>query len=128
MDPKIIHDKVWIFAQHLLTEAKGNPVRAVGLLALVLDGPELLSPDHAWRLMVEVRRVLVPDATGEFPMPIRHLVGTISWEGEQHCLRCGKVLNKQLQGPAESLLPGYVFEIGSRLTSAPCQNDRICSQ
>lgn len=126
MDPGIVHDKIWVFAQQLLSEAKGDPVRALGLLVLTLDGPEVLSVDHAWRLMVEVRRILMPEATGESPVPIRHLVATASWEGEQHCLRCGRVLGKQLHGTATSLLPGYVFEIGSRLTSEPCENYRAC--
>lgn len=126
MDPKILHDKVWVFAQQLLTEAKGDPIRALGLLVLVLDGPEILAPDHAWRLIGEVRRVLVPDLTGESPMPIRHLVGTVSWEGDQHCLRCGKVLRRHSHGTEESLLPGYVFEMGSRLTSEQCENYQAC--
>lgn len=126
MDPGIVHDKIWAFAQQLLAEAKGDPVRALGLLVLVLDGPELLSMDHAWRLMVEVRRILMLEATGESPVAIRHLVGTVSWEGEQHCLCCGRVLVKQSHESEESLLPGYVFEIGSRLTSEPCENYRAC--
>ncbi|MBX3301474.1 MAG: hypothetical protein KF693_04600 [Nitrospira sp.] len=98
----------------------------MGLLALVLDGLEVLSADHAWRLVVEVRRVLMPEATADPLVPIRHLVGPVSWEGEQHCLRCGKVLVKQRHGSAESLLPGYVFEIGPRLTSKPSENYRVC--
>lgn len=126
MDSRITRDKVWVFAQHLLTEAKGDPVRALGLLILVLDGPELLPADHAWRLIVEVRRVLMPEATADLSVPIRHLVGTVSWEGEQHCLRCGRVLVKQSQGSAELLLPGYIFEIGSRLTSEQFENYRVC--
>lgn len=126
MDPNAIHDKVGIFAQQLLIEAKGDPLRALGLLVLVLDGPELLSLDHSWRLVTEVRRLLMPDTAGESPVPIRHLVGAPSWEGEQHCLRCGKILIKQLHVPVESLPPGYVFEIGSRLTSEPLENYRVC--
>ncbi len=126
MDPELIQDKVLVFSQQLLTEAKGDPMRALGLLVLVLDGPEILSPDHAWRLIGEVRRVLMPDLTGESPIPIQHLVGDASWEGEQHCLRCGRILMKQLHGPEGSLLPGYVFEIGSRLTSEQCEHYRVC--
>lgn len=76
--------------------------------------------------MVEVRRVLMPEATADPPVPIRHLVGTVSWEGEQRCLRCGRVLVKQPQGSAESLLPGYVFEIGPRVTSELSEHYRIC--
>lgn len=127
MDPNTIHDKVGVFAQQLLIEAKGDPLRALGLLVLVLDGPELLSLDHSWRLVTEVRRLLMPEPAGESPLPIRHLVGAPSWEGEQHCLRCGKVLIRPSQGPAESPLQGYVFEIGPRVTSEPPPNYRLCS-
>jgi hypothetical protein len=126
MDSRIIQDKISVFAQHLLTEAKGDPVRALGLLTIVLDGPETLPADHAWRLVVEVRHVLIPEATADASAPLRHLVGTVSWEGEQQCLRCGKVLVKQSWGAAESLLPGYVFEIGPRLTSEWSEHYRDC--
>lgn len=126
MDPNAIHDKVEVFAQQLLAEAKGDPLRALGLLVLVLDGPELLSLDHSWRLVTEVRRLLMPDTARESPVPIRHLVGASSWEGEQHCLRCGKILIKQLRGSAEAFLPGYVFEVDSRLTSEHFENYRVC--
>jgi hypothetical protein len=126
MDLKLIQDKVLVFSQQLLTEAKGDPVQALGLLVLVLDGPEILSPDHAWRLICEVRRILLPDLTGESPIPIQHLVGDVSWEGEQHCLRCGRILIKSLHGHEESLLAGYVFEIGSRLTSEQREHYRVC--
>lgn len=126
MDPKLIQDKVLAFSQQLLAEAKGDPMRALGLLVLVLDGPEMLSPDQAWRLIGEVRGVLMPDLTGESPIPIQHLVGDASWEGEQHCLRCGRILMRPLHGSEESLLPGYVFEIGSRLTSEQYELYRVC--
>ncbi len=126
MDPEILQDKILGFSQQLLTEAKGDPIRALGLLVLVLDGPEILSPAHAWRLIGEVRRVLVPNQTGESSIPIQHLVGDASWEREQHCLRCGRNLMKPLHGPEESLLPGYVFEIGSHLTSEQCEHYRVC--
>lgn len=83
-------------------------------------------PIHAWRLVVEVRRVLMPDVVGDPPVPIRHLVGTVSWEGEQWCLRCGRVLIESIHGPLESLPSGYTFEIGSRLTSEQSENYRVC--
>lgn len=69
MDHGIVHDKIWVFAQQLLHEAKGDPVRALGLLVLVLDGPEVLSSEHAWRLVTEVRHVLLPETMGESPFP-----------------------------------------------------------
>lgn len=126
MDHGIVHDKVWVFAQQLLHEAKGDPVRALGLLVLVLDGPEVLSSEHAWRLVTEVRHVLLPETMGESPVPIRHLVGPVSWEGEQRCLRCGRVLSKEIHGSAASLSSGYIFEIGSQMTSEQCENYRVC--
>lgn len=126
MNHGIVHDKIWVFAQQLLNEAKGDPVRALGLLVLVLDGPEVLSSEHAWRLVAEVRHVLIPESAGESFVPIRHLVGTVSWEGEQRCLRCGRVLSKQSHDSAASLPSGYIFEIGSLLTSQQCENYRVC--
>lgn len=127
MDPNIIHSKVELFAQQLLSEAQGDPIRALGLLALVLDGPEIESPVHAWRLLVKVRNILMPDSVEKSPMPIRHLVGTASWEGIQHCLRCGKVLRRDCQEPEGPLPQGYAFEIGARLTVGPCDDYRVCS-
>ena len=62
MDPRNIQSKVTVFAQQLLHEANGDSVRALGLLVLALDGGEILSPEHAWRLIVDVRRVLMPDS------------------------------------------------------------------
>lgn len=127
VDHGIIRDKVRVFAEQLLAEAKGDPIRALGLLVLVLDAPEVLSQDHAWRLVVEVRRVLMPEVVGDPPIPIRHLVGAVSWEGEQRCLCCGRVLIKQIHRPADSLPAGHIFEIGSRLTSELCEQYRLCS-
>lgn len=127
MDPDIIHTKVELFAQQLLREAEGDPIRALGLLALVLDGPEIESPVHAWRLLVEVRKMLMPDSIEESLTPIQHLVGAASWEGMQHCLRCGKVLRRECHGPGDSLPLGYAFEMGSRLTAEPCDDYRTCA-
>ena len=127
MDPNIIHTKVELFAQQLLREAQGDPIRALGLLALVLEGPEIESPTHAWRLLVEVRKILMPDGMEESPIPIQHLVGAVSWEGMQHCLRCGKVLRRECHEPGDSLPQGYAFEMGSRLTAEPCDDYRVCA-
>lgn len=127
MDPRAIQDKVAAFTQQLLHEAKGDPIRALGLLVLVLDGAELPSPDHAWRLMLEVRHVLMPDSTSEPQIPTQHLIGDVSWEGIQHCLRCGKVLARDCHQREETFVPGYIFEIGPRLTSEPCDDYRACT-
>ncbi len=117
MDPRIIQEKVETFAQRLLVEAHGDPVRALGLLVLVLDAAEFQSVDHMKRLMAEVRYVLMPEGREPWAKPIQHLAGEISWEGIQHCLRCGKVLVRDGQNQAGSLQPGYVFDMGTRLTS-----------
>lgn len=127
MDPKTVQEKVAAFTQQLLHEANGDPIRALGLLVLVLDGAELTSPDHAWRLMLEVRHVLMPDSISESPVPTQHLIGDVSWEGIQNCLRCGKVLARDCHERENTLVPGYIFEIGPRLTSEPCDGYRVCT-
>ncbi len=117
MDNRIIQDKVDTFAQRLLSEAHGDPIRALGLLVLVLDTAEFQSVDHVKRLMVEVRRALMPEGRGPWLKPIQHLAGEVSWEGIQHCLRCGKVLTRDCHNQGGSIPPGYVYEQGTGLTS-----------
>lgn len=124
MDSPQIQHKVQAFAQRLLDEAQGDPVRALGLLVLVLDDTELESGEPAHRLMAEVRKVLLPDFLPEMPAEedgraVQHLAGERSWEGVQHCLRCGKSLSKRGGASEEALPSGYVYEIGSRLTADP---------
>ncbi len=118
MDPQQLQGKVQAFAHRLLDEANGDPVRALGLLVLVLDGTELVSSSHAQRLVLEVRKVLVPEGTGvTVVQAIQHLAGDVSWEGVQHCLRCGKVLGKNCHEQGTALATGYVYDVGGRLTS-----------
>lgn len=121
MDSPQLQNKVQAFAQRLLEEAQGDPVRALGLLVLVLDDSELESGEHAHRLMSEVRKVLLPDVVlDDEPdkcRAVRHLAGDRSWEGVQHCLRCGKVLTKRGTGAETTLPSGYVYEIGSCITA-----------
>jgi hypothetical protein len=74
MDSRNIHSKVTVFAQQPLPEANGDSVRALGPLALALDGGTVLPPDHAWCLIVEVSPILMPDSPGEFSKPLQHLV------------------------------------------------------
>lgn len=126
MDPELIQSKVQAFAQRLLDEADGDPVRALGLLVLVLDGAELESADHARRLVAEVRKVLMPGSIAETETPIQHLAGPLSWEGLQHCLRCGKVLARH--GPESSSTPmtGYVYEVGSSFILEPGDDFTSC--
>lgn len=126
MNSQPLHDKVHAFAQRLLDEAHGDPVRALGLLVLVLDDSELESGDHVHRLVAQVRKVLVPEHIIESGRPIQHLAGDASWEGVQHCLRCGKVLTRR-DGEAEpAILSGYVYEAGSRMTSDECDDFDSC--
>jgi hypothetical protein len=126
MDPKLIQGKVQAFAQRLLDEANGDPVRALGLLVLVLDGADLESADHAQRLVVEVRKVLMPESIAEIGKPVQHLVGDVSWEGVQHCLRCAKVLARSCHERGTALATGYVYEIGPRFTSEECDDFETC--
>ncbi len=126
MDPNLLQGKVQVFAQRLLDQANGDPVRALGLLVLVLDGADIESADHAQRLVVEVRKVLMPENVTEIGKPIQHLAGEVSWEGIQHCLRCGKVLAKSCHKRETSLMTGYVYEIGSRFTSEECDDFDVC--
>jgi hypothetical protein len=126
MDPNLLQEKVQFFAQRLLDEANGDPVRALGLLVLVLDGADIESADHAQRLVVEVRKVLMPENVTELGKPIQHLAGEVSWEGVQHCLRCAKILARNCREGGTSLATGYVYEIGPRFTSEECDDFDVC--
>lgn len=127
MDPKLLQSKVQAFAQRLLDEANGDPVRALGLLVLVLDGADLESADHAQRLVIEVRRVLMPESIDEINRPVQHLVGQVSWEGVQHCIRCAKILAKNCHEKGTAFAAGYVYEIGARVTSEECDDFDVCT-
>jgi len=128
MESQRLQTKVQAFAQRLLEEANGDPVRALGLLVLVLEDSELESADHAQRLVAEVRKVLLPQDLAEVSQPIQHLAGHPSWEGVQHCLRCGKVLSKSSadQEDGTIYLSGYVYEVGSRFTTEGCDDFEPC--
>ena len=124
----MIQDKVQAFAERLLDEANGDPVRALGLLILVLDGAGIESADHAQRLVVEVRRVLIPESAAESKRPVQHLAGEVSWEGIQHCLRCAKILARDCHERGNSFATGYVYEIGHRYIPAEdCDNFDTCT-
>lgn len=125
MDPKSLQEKVQDFAQRLLHEANGDPVRALGLLVLVLDGSKVSFGDHA-QVLLEVRRALLPDETRPKRKPVQHLAGDVSWEGVQHCLRCAKVLANRRDG-AGPALAGYVYEIDLRFTSQDCDSFDACA-
>ena len=117
MDPQDLQEKVESFAQGLLSEAQGDPIKALGLLVLVLDSAEFDSVDHMKRLIAEVRHALMSEGRGSRVRPIQHLAGEVSWEGIQHCLRCGKVLAKNCGQQAGATHLGYVYEQGTRFTS-----------
>ncbi len=126
MNSQPLHDKVQAFAQRLLDEANGDPVRALGLLVLVLDDSELESGDHVHRLVAQVRKVLVPEHIIESGRPIQHLAGEASWEGVQHCLRCGKALMTKGREAEPAIPSGYVYEVGSRITADECDDFDSC--
>lgn len=128
MESQRLQTKVQAFAQRLLEEANGDPVRALGLLVLVLEDSELESADHAHRLVAEVRKVLLPQDFAEVGQPVQHLAGHPSWEGVQHCLRCGKVLSKSPadQEDGTTYLSGYVYEVGPRFTTEDCDDFEPC--
>lgn len=126
MSAQPLQHKVQAFAQRLLDEANGDPVRALGLLVLVLDDSELESGDHVHRLVAEVRKVLMPGQVIERGRPIQHLAGDASWEGVQHCLRCGKVLTKQGRDAGDAIPSGHVYEVGSRVTAEECDDFAPC--
>ncbi len=116
MEPHEIQAKVVDFANKLLEEAHGDPLRALGLLVLVLDGLEEYDPEQYAQLVSEIRRVLMPDS--ESPSrarAIQHLAGEISWEGYQHCVRCGMALAKGKNVNRPGFPSGYVYQVGSRL-------------
>ena len=131
MDHNILQDKVQAFAQRLLQqrllqEAQGDPVRALGLLVLVLDGTEIKSAEHAHRLVAEVRQVLMPSDPIEMGRPVQHLAGEVSWEGVQHCLRCATVLARKDQGQGAPFATGHVYQIGARFTSKKFDEFDVC--
>lgn len=126
MDPKLLQGKVQAFAQRLLQEADGDPLRALGLLVVALDGAEVESAEDARRLMAEVRHVLIPEVEADSGAPIQHLAGEVSWEGVQHCLRCAKVLARNCHERGSSFVPGYVYEIGPRFTSKEVDDFDVC--
>ncbi|MDH5639766.1 MAG: hypothetical protein OEY28_00620 [Nitrospira sp.] len=126
MDPKLVQGKVQAFAQRLLQEADGDPLRALGLLVVALDGAEVESAEDARRLMAEVRHVLMPDSADDVRRPIQHLAGEASWEGIQHCLRCAKVLARNCHDRRGAFVPGYVYEVGPRFTSKEVEDFDLC--
>lgn len=123
MDPKQLQVKVQDFAQRLLHEASGDPIRALGLLVLVLDGPTFAFGGHGQRLMVEVHKALLQDDRLPMGIPVQHLAGAVSWEGVQHCLRCAKVLRHD----GKTALSGYIYEIGPWLTMEDCEKFEACA-
>ncbi len=128
MDSQRLQTKVQAFAHRLLEEANGDPVRALGLLVLVLEDSELESADHAHRLVAEVRKVLLPQDFADVGQPVQHLAGDPSWEGVQHCLRCGKVLCKSTvdQEDGTTYPSGYVYEVGPHFTTEDCDDFEPC--
>jgi hypothetical protein len=126
MNHPILQDKVQAFAKRLLQEAQGDPVRALGLLVLVLDGADIESAEHVQRLVAEVRHVLIPSDPVDMERPVQHLAGEVSWEGVQHCLRCAMVLARNDHGQEASFEAGHVYKIGLRFTSEKFDEFDVC--
>jgi hypothetical protein len=126
MNHPILQDKVQAFAKRLLQETQGDPVRALGLLVLVLDGADIESAEHAQRLVAEVRHVLIPSDPVDMERPVQHLAGEVSWEGVQHCLRCATVLARNDHGQGASFATGHVYKIGLRFTSEKFDEFDVC--
>ncbi|MEX5213892.1 MAG: hypothetical protein NW703_06975 [Nitrospiraceae bacterium] len=133
MDQQDIQTKVQAFAQRLLVEAKGDAIRALGLLVLVLDGVDTQDVNMVNRLISEVRRILMPSSSSPIvlqpsgdELPIQHLAGDLSWEGIQHCIRCGKVLVRDGQRRASGLPPGYVYQVGTHYRVEDFVDFRSC--
>lgn len=127
MDPQDIQAKVVGFAHRLLEEAQGDPLRALGLLVLVLEGLQGQDSQQYAQLVTEVRRVLLPESQEAEPeQAVQHLAGEMSWEGDQHCLRCGLVIVKQTSTGKRGFPVGYVYQVGGRFRlespggHAPC--------
>ncbi len=126
MAPKTLQDRVQAFAQRLLQEAHGDPLRALGLLVLILEDTDIESAEHAQRLVAEVRQALMPESPVERGRPVQHLAGEMSWEGVQHCLRCATVLARNCHGREPSFVAGYVYQIGPRFTSGEFDEFNVC--
>ena len=127
MDPQDIQAKVVGFAHRLLEEAQGDPLRALGLLVLVLEGLQDQDTEQYAHLVTEVRRVLLPEGEQDDPeLAVQHLAGEMSWEGYQHCIRCGLVIVKQGTTGKRGFPVGYVYQVGGRFRldspgdHAPC--------
>ncbi len=137
MDQQEIQTRVHAFAQRLLSEAKGDPVKALGLLVLVLEGVSTEDMGLVRRLITEVRRILVPAPSPlvlepelnpiEEEVPIQHLAGERSWEGVQHCIRCGKVLVRAGDTEAEEFPSGYVYQVGTKFFLGDPEECEICN-
>ena len=128
MDPQDIQAKVVGFAHRLLEEAQGDPLRALGLLVLVLEGLQEQDTEQYAHLVTEVRRVLLPEGReqAESERAVQHLAGEMSWEGYQHCIRCGLVIVKQTSTHNQGFPVGYVYQVRGRFrlespgNHAPC--------
>ena len=117
MDPQDIQAKVVGFAHRLLEEAQGDPLRALGLLVLVLEGLQEQDTEQYAHL---------GDEQAEPEQAVQHLAGEMSWEGYQHCIRCGLVIVKQASTTSRGFPVGYVYQVGGRFRlespggHAPC--------
>lgn len=129
MDSGSLDEKLRGFARHLLKEAQGDAVRALGLLVLVLQEDKLVpEPREAQQLLREVCKLIVPDLHGSLwsIRPMRHLAGMPTWEGAQHCILCGELLFQKGQLDGGPLPSGYVFQVGRVFTDHVCVQFTAC--
>ncbi len=126
MDSPELRHRVEAFAHKLLNEAQGDPVRALGLLIVVLDGSAVSDPEQVTRLLWEVRNVLLPKKGESIAPVVQHLAGEVSWEGIQHCLRCGKVLCRSADGAAGGFPSGYVYQMNDAFTQDHSEAYEVC--
>jgi hypothetical protein len=126
MDSPELQHRVEAFAQKLLNEAQGDPVRALGLLIVVLDGSAVSDPEQVTRLLWEVRNVLLPKKEVSIASVVQHLAGEVSWEGIQHCLRCGKILCRSAGGAGSGFPSGYVYQINNAFTLDHSEAYEVC--
>ena len=57
---------------------------------------------------------------------IQHIAGPQSWEGYQHCLRCGAVLAKGHNDALEGLSSGHVYQVGDQYQVDPPEEFDSC--
>lgn len=127
MDPREIQEKVEGFTHKLLAEAHGDPVRALGLLVLVLEGWDTQESEQITQILGAVRHILFPDSVVRYRgKGIQHIAGPQSWEGFRHCVRCGVVLAKGKIDALDGLSSSHVYQVGNTYQVDPPEEFDSC--